>query len=94
MRRALAAAVLLVTAHAPVAAADPANARAEADRQIAALIAAALPDDGATDLVLIDHPSPRGAPRVRAATAVAAPPAAVRACCSTRATITRSSRAS
>jgi hypothetical protein len=79
MRRALAATALLATAYAPAEAADPEKARAEADRTIAALIASALPDDGATDLVLIDHPSPSGAPRVRAATAVAAPPAAVRA---------------
>jgi hypothetical protein len=82
MRRALAAAALLATAPVPASAAagaDPATTRAEADRQIAALIVAALPEDGVTDLVLIDHPSPSGAPRVRAATAVAAPPATVRA---------------
>jgi hypothetical protein len=82
MRRALAAAALLATAPIPASAAagaDPATTRAEADRQIAALIVAALPEDGVTDLVLIDHPSPSGAPRVRAATAVAAPPATVRA---------------
>jgi hypothetical protein len=86
MRRALAAAACLATAHAHVAAApapapivDQAKARAEAERQTASLIAAALPADGATDLLLIDHPSASGTPRVRAATAVSAPPASVRA---------------
>jgi len=49
------------------------------DGQIAAAIAAALPADGRTDVVLIDLPAVTGAPRVRAATRVNAAPATVRA---------------
>jgi hypothetical protein len=86
MRRALAAAAVLAAAHArvvaapaPAVAVDQAKARAEGERQIASLLAAALPADGVTDLLLIEHPSASGAPRVRAATAVSAPPASVRA---------------
>lgn len=76
------AVVLLVAAHGPSAAAAAGDAgadRAEIDRQIAAALIAALPADGATDVALIDHPSQGGAPRVRAATVVSAPPATVRA---------------
>jgi hypothetical protein len=80
MRRRLAAVLLLVAARAPVAAAAADGAaRTDVDRQLAATLAAALPTDGATDVALIDHPSASGAPRVRAATIVGAPPATIRA---------------
>ena len=49
------------------------------DGRIMAAIAAALPADGRTDVVLIDLPAITGAPRVRAATRVNAAPATVRA---------------
>ena len=46
---------------------------------VPAALAAALPADAATDVVLIDQPSVPRAPRARAATAVGAPPATVKA---------------
>lgn len=42
-------------------------------------LVAALPADGATDILFVEHPSRPNAPRVRAATRVAAAPDAVRA---------------
>jgi hypothetical protein len=57
----------------------PAKTQLEIDQQVAAALVAALPTDGLTDVVLIDHPATSGAPRVRMATAVSAPPATVRA---------------
>jgi len=59
----------------PVAAAAPPNA---ADADIPALLAAALPVDGSTDIVLVDWPATKGAPHVRAATTCAAAPAVVK----------------
>ncbi len=54
------------------------QARAD-DAAVARALVAALPAGGRTDVVLIDQPSRPGAPRVRAATHVNAPPAAIRA---------------
>ncbi|HVY36546.1 MAG TPA: SRPBCC family protein, partial [Polyangia bacterium] len=50
-----------------------------ADPEIARALAAALPEDGRTDVLVIDRPSVPGAPRVRGAARVNAPPEAVRA---------------
>ncbi len=58
--------------------AGPAAARA-ADPEIARALLAALPGDGRTDVVVVDDPTLPGAPRVRGATRVKAPPEAVRA---------------
>ena len=49
------------------------------DAQIAAALVAAMPADGMTDVVLIDHPATPRAPRVRVATVVRAAPALVKA---------------
>ena len=59
---------------APASAAHPLR-----DADVPAALAAALPADAATDVVLIDQPSVPRAPRARAATAVGAPPATVKA---------------
>jgi hypothetical protein len=67
----LAGVVATALAGAPASGAD--------DGQVAAAIAAALPADGRTDVVVIDLPAVAGAPRVRAATRVNAAPATVRA---------------
>lgn len=56
-----------------------APARSANDTQVAGAIAAALPADGHADVVVIDLPAVTGAPRVRAATRVNAPPGTVRA---------------
>ena len=45
---------------------------------IGALLTAALPADGSADIALVDWPAKTGAPHVRAATIVAAAPAAIR----------------
>jgi hypothetical protein len=68
-------------AAAPPAAAPPAAAPPPAlrDADVTAALAAALPADASTDVLLIDQPSVPHAPRARAATAVAAPPATVKA---------------
>jgi hypothetical protein len=71
----LVALVVLATAGAPAARADDAPGAAS----VTSTLAAALPADGRTDVVLIDLPAVTGAPRVRAATRVNAGPAAVRA---------------
>jgi len=49
-----------------------------AKNEIPGLLAAALPADGTADVVLIDWPAKPGTPHVRAATVVAASPAAIR----------------
>ena len=58
-----------------IAAAAPPGA---ADADVPALLAAALPADGSTDIVLVDWPAAKGAPHVRAATACAAAPAVLK----------------
>src|SRR5262249_36838433 len=60
----------------PVSAAAPSPRPAKPD--LAARLTAALPTDGTADVVLIDWPAAPGTPHVRAATAVAAAPAAIR----------------
>jgi hypothetical protein len=80
MRRgALLAALSLaaVATHAQ-AAAEP-HADPDKNKQVDRALAAALTPDGSHDIVLIEQPSRPGAPRVRAATLVGAPPAAVKA---------------
>src|SRR5690242_17535847 len=72
--RALLRAIAVATAVA--AAGGGAAARAADD---ALDLAAALAPDGRSDVVVFDLPAPAGAPRVRAATIVHAPPAAVTA---------------
>jgi hypothetical protein len=74
------AAVVFVVFAALLAAAHPAAAADElGDPQMAAALAAALPDGTSTDVVVIDRPSVPRAPRARAATPVGALPAAVKA---------------
>ena len=51
---------------------------ADDDAHLAALLSAALPADGATNLVAIDQPSLPDAPHVRAATRVGATPATIK----------------
>jgi hypothetical protein len=64
---------------ATLALAGPRAARAaDDDAPLAAALAAALPADGRSDLVEIDLPSVPDAPRVRAATRIAATPAAIK----------------
>jgi len=53
-------------------------AHADDDAAITAALVAALPADARTDVVLIDQPARADAPRVRAVTQVAAPPAAIK----------------
>ncbi len=72
--------VLVAVAAPGAAAADGRIAEARsADARIVAALVAALPAEGQVDVVVIDQPAQTGAPRVRAATAVAAPPAAIKA---------------
>ncbi|HLK91154.1 MAG TPA: hypothetical protein VKZ18_14745 [Polyangia bacterium] len=68
-------ALLLVAA---LALAGTRTARADDDPRLAAALATALPAEGRIDLVEIDLPSVPDAPRVRAATRVAATPAAIK----------------
>jgi hypothetical protein len=74
VRRAAAALALALAATAAEAAPPAAG-----DPQIAAALAAALPPGGDQDVVLVEQPWTPHAPRVRAATSVAAPPAQVMA---------------
>jgi hypothetical protein len=60
------------TAPAPPAAPTPSKP------DLSGLLAAALPADGTTDVVLVDWPSTSGTPHVRAATIVGAAPAAIK----------------
>ena len=62
------------------------------DAQIAAALVAAMPADGMTDVVLIDHPATPRAPRVRVATAVRAEFRPVWACFSAVAAMELSAR--
>jgi hypothetical protein len=62
----------------PAAPAPPAAPVPSMLTGIPALLAAALPADGTTDVVLVDWPAKPGTPHVRAATVVAAAPAAIR----------------
>jgi hypothetical protein len=64
---------------AAVAAPGVASADATSDARATATLMAAIPADGTVDVVVIDQPAAPNAPRVRAATAVAASPAAVKA---------------
>jgi hypothetical protein len=66
--------VQIPTPPAAAATAPPASAKPD----VAALLTAALPADGTADVVLIDWPAVPATPHVRAATAVAAAPAAIR----------------
>jgi hypothetical protein len=61
-----------------VLAVDSGARAAEDDARVAAALIAALPADRATDVVLVDQPAVPDAPRVRAATRVAATPAAIK----------------
>jgi hypothetical protein len=61
-----------------VLAVDGGASAANDDARVAAALIAALPADQATDVVLIDQPAVPDAPRVRAATRVAATPAAIK----------------
>ncbi|MFL5303675.1 MAG: SRPBCC family protein, partial [Polyangia bacterium] len=76
MRRAPAAIVLGALGVLQMAGPVPARG---ADPELARALVAALPADGGADVVVIDRPSVPGAPRVRGATRVNAPPDAVRA---------------
>jgi len=62
----------------PPTAAKPATPAATAKPDIGALLAAALPADGTTDVVLVDWPATPRTPHVRAATISNAAPAAIK----------------
>jgi len=62
----------------PPTAAKPATPTASAKPDIGALLAAALPADGTTDVVLVDWPATPRTPHVRAATISNATPAAIK----------------
>jgi hypothetical protein len=62
----------------PATPAAPAPPAASAKPDIGALLAAALPADGTTDVVLVDWPATPGTPHVRAATISKAAPAAIK----------------
>ncbi|HVV53158.1 MAG TPA: hypothetical protein VHO06_26105, partial [Polyangia bacterium] len=68
----------ILPAFALAAALAPAARAADDDGRLAAALAAALPPDRAVDLLEIDQPNVPDAPRVRAATHVAAAPAAIK----------------
>jgi hypothetical protein len=67
-----------VTAPAPGAPAARAAPPIATEPSIAALLSAAVPADGTTDVVLVDMPWTARAPRVRVATPIGAAPAAVK----------------
>jgi hypothetical protein len=73
-----ASAAAAATAAPPPAGAPAPSAAAPPVSDVPTLLAAALPADGATDVVLVDWPAIPGAPHVRAATACTAPPAVIK----------------